>query len=209
VYSYEVTYNPDTGYHPHVHMVCLVPLGRFQYTEKKIKKKAVQVPEELWSGLVDDWKEITGDSFIIDVRLIGDRDGFLSALVETFKYALKLNDMDVAIQIECYEQLKGRRLLGSLGLLFGVKLPEDLNDELLPEDLEWIDIVYQYSGVTFGYQEISRGNINLPVNFNERVVKGCLLRDAPFDDHGADLMLDYDEKGRFGLQRQILPDSPF
>lgn len=210
VYSYEVTYKgEDTGYHPHLHMICLVPRGRFQYTEKTIKKKAVQVPDELWSGLVNDWKEITGDSFIVDVRLVNDRDGFLSALVETFKYALKLNDMDVAIQVECYRQLKGRRLLGSLGLLFGVKLPDDLNDELLPEDFEWIDIVYQYSGVTFGYQEISRGGVNLPSTFNEQVVKGRLFRDVPFNDHGSDLMLGYDEKGRFGLQRKVLPDAPF
>ena len=84
-----------------------------------------------------------------------------------------------------------------------------LDDELLPEDLEWIDIVYQYSGVTFGYQEISRGNVNLPANFNEQVVKGRLYRDMPFNDHGSDLMLGYDEKGRFGLQRKVLPDAPF
>jgi len=209
VYSYEVTYKAETGFHPHLHMIGLVPKGRFQYTEKTIKKKAVQVPEELWSGLVKDWQEITGDSFIVDVRSVDNRDGFLAALVETFKYALKLNDMDPEVQVECYERLKARRLLGSLGLLFGVKLPDDLNDELLPEDLEWIDIVYQYSGVTFGYQEISRGNVNLPANFNEQVVKGRLFRDVPFNDHGSDLMLDYNEKGRFGLQRKVLPDAPF
>lgn len=75
-------------------MIGLVPKGRFQYTEKKIKKKAVQVPDELWSGLNTTGREITGDSFIVDVRSVDDRDGFLSALVETFKYALKLNDMD-------------------------------------------------------------------------------------------------------------------
>jgi hypothetical protein len=157
IYSYETSFNPETGYHPHIHMVALVPKGTFSYTVTTIKKKTVNVPMALWRDLVDNWKEITGDSYIIDVRLIEDKEGQLSALVETFKYALKLSDMDIAVQIESYKALKCRRLLGSMGALFGVKLPADLNDELLPGEEKYIVIVYRYSGSLFGYQEFGRG----------------------------------------------------
>lgn len=157
IYSYETSYNPVEGFHPHIHMVALVPKGIFHYTEMTIKKKRVFVPVDLWRDLVDNWKEMTGDSFIVDVRLIEDRDSQLSALVETFKYALKLSDMDIPVQIESYKALKGRRLLGSMGALFGVKVPKNLNDDLLPGEEKYIDIVYKYSGALFGYQEFGRG----------------------------------------------------
>lgn len=210
IYSYEVTYSKEKGYHPHVHMIALVPRERFEYTEQIIKKKAVKVPLELKEGLISDWKEITGDSFIVDVRLVDDEKGFMAALVETFKYALKLNDLDPEIQVECYQYLKGRRLLGSLGLLFGIKLPEDLNDELLPEEEKWIDIVYQYSGVTFGYQEISRGGAHLPENFNEQVVKGLLSTDRPFRvPEGSVLTIEGPDIDSLQLQRKVMQEAPF
>ena len=157
IYSYETTYSEETGYHPHIHMLALVPKGCFEYTERVIKKKRVKVPISLWSDLVSNWELITGDSKIIDVRLIENQDDQFSALVETFKYALKVSEMDVETQIECYRALKGRRLIGSMGALFGVKLPDNLNDDLLPGEEKYIDIVYQYSGELFGYQEFSRG----------------------------------------------------
>lgn len=157
IYSYETTYSPEEGFHPHIHMVALVPKGVFRYTVTVIKKKKVKVPRDLWQDLVSNWKEITEDSYIIDIRLIEDKENQLSALVETFKYALKLSDMDIPVQIESYKALKGRRLLGSLGSLFGVKLPSNLNDDLLPGEEKYIDIVYRYSGSTFGYQEFGRG----------------------------------------------------
>jgi len=157
IYSYETTFNEETGFHPHIHMLAMVPKGCFSYSVKKIKNKSVKVPVKLWADLVDNWEKITGDSKIIDVRLIENQDDQIKALVETFKYALKVSEMDVHVQIDCYKALKGRRLIGSMGALFGVKLPEGLNDDLLPGEEKYIDIVYQYSGELFGYQECGRG----------------------------------------------------
>ena len=177
VYSYEVTYTPDKGYHPHVHMIALVPSGVLQFDRVSIKGKSVDVPLAFRHGLIEDWRKITQDSFVIDVRRIestktplegvdisGSR---LEALVEVFKYALKMNQINkdesagsadnVRIQLDAYEVLRGRRLIGSFGNLWGVKIPENLNDEpLTDEELPYVDLLYQYSGVTFGYQEISR-----------------------------------------------------
>lgn len=156
IYSYEVTVNPESGFHPHIHMIALVPKGMFKTKTMTIKKRQVKVLPDLWAGLVEDWKSITGDSKIVDVRLIENEGDQMYALVETFKYALKMNEMDVDTQLHCYDILAGRRMMGSMGALFGVKLPDNLNDDLLPGEEKFVDIVYQYSGSTFGYQEISR-----------------------------------------------------
>lgn len=164
IYSYEVTYHSGSGFHPHMHMIALIPKGIFVIQERTIKEKLVKVLPDLWAALVEDWKEITGDSKIVDVRLIENEDEKMSALVETFKYALKFSEMDVAVQVACYSVLRTRRMIGSMGALFGVKLPVNLNDDLLPGEEKFIDLVYQYSGVNFGYQMISHGETSMQVS---------------------------------------------
>ena len=172
-YSYEVTHSEDDGYHPHCHMIALVPKGVYEYTSMVVKKRDVLVPLKLWKGIVEDWKAITGDSYIIDVRKIENIDMPLpdagiegtrfQALLEVFKYALKMNriskdhdtesEENVRIQVEAYQILRGRRMIGSFGSLWGVKVPENLNDQPLTDaELPYVDLVYQYSGVNFGYQ---------------------------------------------------------
>ena len=168
IYSYEVTISDDGEYHPHMHMIALVPKGIFTYQKRIIKKKAVSVAVDLWSGLVDDWLEITGDSKIVDVRLIENEEDQISALVETFKYALKFSEMDVETQVACYLVLKSRRMIGSMGALFGVKLPDNLNDELLPGEEKYVDLVYQYSGLNFGYQLTTQGEVGFEVKNLQR-----------------------------------------
>lgn len=180
VYSYEVTYSSDKGFHPHCHMVALIPKGVFTFTPMKIKSKDVEVPLVLKEGIVADWHAITGDSYIVDVRRITDTampeqgqdisGTRLEALVEVFKYALKMNQINkkakagseenLRIQVEAYEVLKGRRMIGSFGSLRGVKIPDNLNDEpLTSEELPYVDLVYQYSGVTFGYELTTHGEV--------------------------------------------------
>ena len=195
VYSYEVTYTENKGYHPHCHMIALVPPGHFKYSKQIIKGKSVLVPQVLKDGIVEDWHKITGDSYIIDVRKIEDSEmpehgqdiagTRLEALVEVFKYALKMNKMDkeseadsehnIRIQVEAYEILRGRRLVGSFGNLWGVKVPENLNDApLTDEEMPFVDLVYQYSGVNFGYQLTSHGTVQtaaaMPSKHHEKAV---------------------------------------
>lgn len=176
VYSYEVTYSKAKGFHPHCHMIALVPPGTFEYTRQTIKGKSVLVPQVLKEGIVSDWKSITGDSWIIDVRKIESTDmplpgadikgTRLEALVEVFKYSLKMNDMDVERQVHCYSVLRGRRMIGSFGSLWGVKIPENLNDlPLTDAELPFVDLVYQYSGVNFGYQLTTHSDVQTCTTF--------------------------------------------
>ena len=211
IYSFEVTFSEGKGYHPHCHMIAMIAKGQFEYAERwdQKAKKNVKVPLELWAGLVEDWQSITGDSFIVDVRLIDDEKDQMSALVECFKYALKFSDMDVNTQLDCYIALKGRRMLDSMGCLRGIKFPDGLTDELLPGEEKYVDIVYRYSGVSFGYQEISRNGVGLPENFNEQVLKGTLFKDGSFRGEKGTLVIHNDSDGTHRLTRQKLADAPF
>jgi plasmid rolling circle replication initiator protein Rep len=68
VWSYEVKRGQNSGeWHPHLHMIAL----------------AEQQPSQ--ERLSREWHQITGDSFVVDVRpIVGDpAEGFL----EVFKYA--------------------------------------------------------------------------------------------------------------------------
>lgn len=197
VYSYEVTYSQEKGFHPHCHMIALVPQGAFQYTRKKIKGKSILVPDLLKTGIISDWKAITGDSWIIDVRKIENTEmplpgqdikgTRLQALIEVFKYALKMNRMDkdhetdsqenVRIQVESYQILRGRRMIGSFGSLWGVKIPENLNDlPLTDAELPYVDLVYQYSGVNFGYQLTTHTETRTGGEFPSKHHKDDLLK---------------------------------
>ena len=212
IYSYEVTYSEEKGYHPHVHMIALIPRGTFEFQERfdKKAKKAVQVPVDLWAGLVEDWKSITGDSFIVDVRRIDNENDQLSALVECFKYALKFSDMEVADQVECYTVLKGRRMLDSMGALRGIKFPDNLHDDLIPGEEKYVDIVYRYAGVTFGYQEISRGGASLPEDFVSKVQKGIVFKETSRKAPDGSLWLvERLPNGKRRLVQKNLPEAPF
>jgi plasmid rolling circle replication initiator protein Rep len=198
LFSYEVTFNDKTEeYHPHLHMIALVKKGTFDFQENTQGKKPVKFVPELWAGLVQDWEEITGDSKIVDVRLIDDEEGKMSALVETFKYALKFSEMPVAVQLNCYKTLKTRRMIGSMGELYGVSVPENLSDELLPGEEKYIDLVYQYSGIA-GYQLTTHGETSLQVStLSQRFISKKQRKqksdaELRFQDRVADFMKEKD-----------------
>ena len=122
--SYEFT-NKGKGWHPHVHMIALSGSGIDQ------------------EALAAEWKAITGDSWIVDVRPFRADQEPAEAFLEVFKYAVKFSDLDLALNFEAFETLRGKRLLFSFGLFRGVEVPEDLTDEPL-DDLPFVDLFYRY-----------------------------------------------------------------
>jgi hypothetical protein len=125
VWSYEVKRGQGSGlWHPHLHMVAM----------------ARQAPDEL--QLAAEWRNITGDSFIVDVRPIDQADP-ASGFLEVFKYALKFSDMQPADTWDAFTVLRGRRLVGSAGLFRGIEIPEQLTDEPL-DDLPFVELFYRY-----------------------------------------------------------------
>ena len=130
MYSYENTYNEKTGeWHPHVHMFALLDTWIDQ------------------EQLSETWHEITGDSFIVDIRRVkkDKQYGYSNAAAEVCKYALKFGDLSVENTWEAFKVLKGKRLSGAFGSLWGVKVPENLADDMPDEkDLPYLEMLYRF-----------------------------------------------------------------
>jgi hypothetical protein len=132
--SFEFT-KGETGWHPHCHMVWFVPKG-------------ADVRGGPGSPLSEDWRAITGDSFIVDARpLQGD---LADAFCEVLKYALKFSGLSLADNLEAFRTLRGKRLMTSGGVMHGLELPEDAKLEDDPLDGPFIEIVYRWAG-SHGY----------------------------------------------------------
>lgn len=123
VYSVELTHDEATGWHPHVHAIWLT--------------RDPGITEASTHRLRDEWKQITGDSFMCDIRPIvpqanlpDDIDPHASGFAEVFKYAMKANELGADLLYQAYPHLAGRRLIGSFGWFRGVPEPEELTDDL-------------------------------------------------------------------------------
>lgn len=130
MYSYENTYNEKTGeWHPHIHMFALVDqwIDQQEFSEY--------------------WHSLTGDSMVVDVRRAKKEKGhgYSKAAAEVCKYALKFGDLSVEKTWEAFKVLKGKRLTGSFGLLWGVKIPETMTDDM-PDDqtLPYMEMLYKF-----------------------------------------------------------------
>ena len=146
--SYEITNHEDNGWHPHVHMICLL--------NDWIDQKA----------LSREWEEITGDSFIVDIRRIKPRDGgkggvdIASGLLEVCKYALKFQDLTLEDTWHAYNVLRTRRLVQGFGCLYGIEVPDKLLDDPL-EDLPYLELAYQYRTRSQAYDLVQSTKIEV------------------------------------------------
>ena len=136
VWSYEVKRGKFSGlWHPHLHMVAM----------------AMHQPNAF--DLAVEWREICGDSFIVDVRPIDELDP-ASGFLEVFKYALKFSDMTPADTVDAWFWLRKRRLIGSAGLFRGIEIPDELLDSPL-DDLPYVEYLYRWFAA--GYSMTRRG----------------------------------------------------
>lgn len=123
VWSYEFT-NRGKGWHPHVHAVWL----------------GHEAPDPF--KLAREWQDLTGDSYIVDVRPLDDADP-VAAFCEVFKYALKFSDLADPDRLHAYRTLKGKRLQDSFGDLRGLDVEPSDSDEIL-DDLPYIERLYRF-----------------------------------------------------------------
>lgn len=134
VWSYEFT-NKGNGWHPHVHAVWLCQ----------------EAPDPF--QLSREWSDLTGDSFIVDVRPMDMADP-VAAFCEVFKYALKFSDLTPHLRLTAYRTLRGKRLLDAFGDLRGLDVEPSDSDELL-EELPYIERLFYYRH-GLGYVEQSQ-----------------------------------------------------
>jgi hypothetical protein len=127
VWSYEVKRGKNSGsWHPHLHMIAL----------------SESIPDA--HELSAEWLNITGDSFIVDVRPISQEDP-ASGFVEVFKYAVKFSDQPPEDTVHAWVTLAGKRLLQPAGAFVGVEVPESLLDDSEGfEGLPFVALFYAY-----------------------------------------------------------------
>jgi hypothetical protein len=114
-----------SGWHPHAHIMVLHS-ERFDY-----------------AALQAEWLKITGDSHVLNVSAAKHPDDPALDFLEVFKYALKFTDLTPEQNITAYEVMRGKRLLFSAGLFWGVDVPEQMTDTPL-DDLPYVDLFYRY-----------------------------------------------------------------
>ena len=140
VWSYEIKRGANSGkWHPHLHMIAL----------------SESIPDQ--QELAAEWHNITGDSFIVDVRPISQDDP-ASGFVEVFKYAVKFSDQPPEDTVHAWQTLAGKRLLGSAGCFRGVEVPEGLLDDSEGfEGLPYIQLFYRYLPAGYSLAKRSEG----------------------------------------------------
>ena len=158
MYSYENTYNEKIGeWHPHVHMFALLDTWIDQ------------------EQLSETWHEITGDSFVVDIRKVKkDKDfGYSKAAAEVCKYALKFGDLSVEHTWEAFKVLKGKRLSGAFGSLYGVKIPENLADDMPDEkDLPYLEMLYRFVFGKKSYYDLEMTR-HVEPSSADKITDGC------------------------------------
>jgi hypothetical protein len=143
--SYEFKRGKNSGlWHPHSHEVVLMRQGFFEFVPVWRNGKFVMAPLEFESRLAEEWHMLTGDSYIVEAHLIeaDSPQEFHSAVAECFKYALKMNDLVPADQVEAYLALRTCRMIFSYGCLRNVDVPEDESrdeSEIDLTDEPWIE----------------------------------------------------------------------
>ncbi|CAK3107746.1 hypothetical protein VCRA2119O146_770006 [Vibrio crassostreae] len=68
---------------------------------------------------------------------------------------MKFSDLTPAKNYEAFKLLKGKRLQGSFGLFWGVKIPENMSDELLDE-LPYIELLYRYTNAGYSVADYKK-----------------------------------------------------
>ena len=143
--SYEFKKGSGSGlWHPHFHAVWLCH----------------DDPDQ--DQLSREWREITGDSFIVNVTPFHDQNDVVGGFLEVFKYALKFSDMPLDQNWHGFQTLSGKRLVTSFGLFRGVVVPESMTDDLL-DDEPYVELFYRYiNGTGYNLVKASQPMIKPP-----------------------------------------------
>lgn len=108
VSGYEVTYNPEHGWHFHAHILAL----RFNWLDQKL--------------LASEWAACTGEEMnVVDIRAVKNVE---SALTEVLKYCFKPASLEQWGWLQMHDFLRCTRLrwAETFGDLRGIKIDDDL-----------------------------------------------------------------------------------
>jgi hypothetical protein len=124
VTNIEVT-ETGKGYHPHSHSIILSLDGLDK--------------EKLSQEILD----ISGDSYIIDVRDLNLHGDSAKDFSEVFKYSIAFGDLTHEQLLYAYKIMKGKHLISSQGLFRGIPEPDKLTDDPI-KDAPYVDFFYKF-----------------------------------------------------------------
>lgn len=127
MYSIEET-RTENGWNVHANLLCRSnkPLaGLIKKPKGKGKRGAYWHPD-----MVETWQQLTGSINVsISPICVTDQQALFENLHEIFKYSLKFQDLSPDDMLIAYRTLYGRRLLGTMGTLRGLKTDVELNGD--------------------------------------------------------------------------------
>lgn len=124
VSNIEVTEN-GKGWHPHSHSIVLSLDGLDS------------------SRLSQEILDISGDSYIVDVRDLNYHGDSVKDFSEVFKYSLSFGDLSHEQLLYAYKIMKGKHLISSQGLFRGIPEPDNLTDDPI-KDAPYIEFIYKF-----------------------------------------------------------------
>lgn len=120
--SMEVKKGMDRKWHVHLHMLMI--------TNKEYSKD--------YSWLKERWKYVTNGNGSVYIEKV---DNEIKGIIETFKYITNVEKIEESDLIYIYKVIKGKRMVSSTGILFGIedKVEEDVEkDDSIEEDIDFI-----------------------------------------------------------------------
>jgi len=128
MYSIEET-KTENGWNVHANLLCRSEKPLKGLIKKPKSKKGKR--EVFWHpDAVETWQHLTNS---INVSIspidVSDQKELFENLHEVFKYSLKFQDLNPDDMLTAYRSLFGRRLLGSMGTLRGLKTDVKLNGD--------------------------------------------------------------------------------
>jgi len=91
---------------------------------------------------------------------------------------LKFGDLSVEKTWEAFKVLKGKRLTGSFGLLWGVKIPDTMTDDMPEGDLPYLEMLYKFAYGKKSYYDLAMTRHVEPQSNEHARCEGTQSRDA-------------------------------
>ena len=133
-------------WHPHLHVLVARPSCSCLRGRRLGNGGPTCAHGKLWCShalnqccISEAWREITGDSYVVDIRAVhADNDGSMAGAVrEVVKYCTKLTEVSSKERddgesdvLELHRAIRGRRLLTTVGVFRGLVEPEKADDLL-------------------------------------------------------------------------------
>jgi hypothetical protein len=159
--AFETTLTDAGEFHPHLHVLLYFDRALPTYP---VGPRAGEVEKQYCEVISQAWQEITGDSFIVDLRQFdGDTRELIKYSVKGIESMPNTKRHDAMLR-EFYQFSRGRRFIQTFGCLYG-KVKEEMEDDLptaLPCGCESHEVEHYHVGEN-GERELVRVGTYGPV----------------------------------------------